>query len=228
MQDSQILKSLREDKRLSQQKLADIIGVSKQYISLVEINRAKMSEDFLGKLKKFYPDYIPSPSFDFPDQPTPDTIKSFREAYKLTQSDLSKMLFCKTSFVSHYEQGLLKDFPLAYYELMKQYVRKDKSMCKLYFYSLKECKPTNNFLYFDNRLFDDLHCEYTYIIEMFDNSLAPDYYKGDKLLVDSYYQEFMRGYKTLFMIGETPNIAEFYDGIDKPKIIGRVVPKVRF
>ena len=222
MLDSQILRTLREDKQLSQQKLADIIGVSKQFISLVEINRAKMSDNFLDKLKKFYPDYIPSPDFVFPEQPSKEVIKSFRNIYKLTQADLAKILFCKISFIQHYEQGLLKDFPLAYYELMKQYANKDKAMYKIFYY-----ESTNKYLYFDKNI-SDIHPEQTFIIEMFDNSLAPDYFKGDRLLVDTYYQEFARGYNTFYYVGKTPKISEFYDGLNQPKIIGRVVPKVRF
>ncbi len=57
MKSSELLKKIREDNKLSQKQLADMLGVSKSLVAQTEIETKGLSKNTIDKLKELFPDY---------------------------------------------------------------------------------------------------------------------------------------------------------------------------
>ena len=99
--DSSIIKRILKKEKLTQNQLAEIFNVSKQYLSQIANNKKPISPKIMDKIKQCYPSYIKEiKKLKLPDKIDIQFIEKFRNHYGYSLRKLSSLLDISPSLYS--------------------------------------------------------------------------------------------------------------------------------
>lgn len=206
MSDKNLLKLIIDENHCSQTYLANLLGVSKQYINQVCNGKGNLSLKNKKLLKDTFPKYFSSPKL--PTVLTPETLKKYRLENQYTQTRFANILEIGQSTLARIEDGDLKISKQVKDSFYKAF-GDDSNYCKLYYcpeitipngFSIPD---TCEFIKLDKRLIPpDVDCSKTYIVSVTGDTLKPEYENNDKVLLDTSKTSFKDGFTYLIQIGE--------------------------
>lgn len=205
MSDKDLLKLIIDENHCSQTYLADLLGVSKQYINQVCNGKGNLSLRNKKLLKDNFPKYFNSPKL--PTTLTAESLKKYRMENQYTQTRFANILEIGQSTLARIEDGNLKISKQVHDTFYKVF-GDDSNYCKLYYcpeitipndFSLPE---TCEFIKFDKRLlpYDFIDYSKTYIVSITGDTLKPEYENNDKVLLDTSHTSFKDGYIYLIRV----------------------------
>jgi len=127
------LKKLRIEREITQEQIANIIGIERSHYAHYELGDRLMPIDYLNKVCNFYNislDYMfnLTKTLNYNDNKkeldllsSSERLKNFRKNQKLTQSKLANILNIANSLISDYEKGKRFISSHAIYTICKKY-----------------------------------------------------------------------------------------------------------
>lgn len=251
MSDKNLLKLIISENHCSQTYLAELLGVSKQYINQVCNGKGNLSLKNKKLLKDNFPKYFTSPKL--PTVLTPESLKRYRLENQYTQTRFANLLEIGQSTLARIEDGDLK-LSRQVHDSFYRVFGDDSNYCKLYYcpelsipnnFSIPE---TTEFIKFDKRLlpYDFIDCSKTYVVSVSGDTMKPEYENNDKVLLDTSHTSFKDGYIYLIRVNNQFYVRRVNVSPNKVKcipfnkeqdafvleertyaIIGMIVPRIR-
>lgn len=265
--DSVLISNIVNDKGITQQALAEQLGVSKQFISQVANGVRSFGNRKREELRRLYPAYFATSSYDLPVDIAKEDLLKLRKHYKLSQERIASVLGISQSLYAKLETGERK-ITVEIAERIRTYNANpniprlntkptrlldvlDIMYCpdtKLPLHS--KIIPTNSYFALDRKALPDdidinpFKCRF---ITLSDSSLAPEYKRGDKCLIDTSRKAFVNDYVFAFVVNNqcyirliqilpdkikcisvNENKDTFYlSDVKDVVVLGLIVPKIR-
>lgn len=254
--DLQIVTEIINHTGTTKSKLADMLGVSRQFIGQLFKGEKKLSNTKREQLKKMFPTFFDEVAI--PSKLTVSSLVQYRNENNYSRSYLAKLLHISESLLTKIELG---ERPLSEAVIGKfnTYIASASSETITLKYD-SASSLTSSFLFtplinltktivFDKSIIPTVTPYTSFVIEAGDDTLSPYWDKGDKLIIDTSCKQLHDGNIYVFMYNNQCYARKINILPDKIKcialnneydtfylnndggnyaIIGKVVPKVRF
>lgn len=233
------IRLILQDKGLSQNELALNLSVSKQYISQLMNSKREITDSFICKLRKAYPEYF-KVNVIVPNVLAPEDLIRIRNKFNYSQSQFAEKINVSQSLYSKMERGertITKEVTTRIKLFCSAPVEKPvntKPIRRLDAIEISFCPdiklPANGHIISNSKatvvidrtlLFSDTclnirpsHCK---VVEVSGRSLEPFYYQGDRFILDTSFRSFKDGYAFAFLYKHQCYIKNIFIYPDKIK-----------